>query len=723
MKIFTHIVSVAACALIASSAAVAVAAPLGVGFDAATYVHKNMVVRSGLDKGRSATIDHINVLLNKDDAAASPMFNAAARSYSVPDPTVTFGPVSTFGDIDGPDGEVWFYTMNIENTAIKHEYFTEYRLKSYTVNIYDSQFKEIGSIHDEMDYAADEIRVPACVLLPSVTKNFFNDDAKYELVIGLAVNTTTPGITRYRSLAYQLDGEKDSDGSDKIIATFPELICNVLDATTEGGPENIYMSTMTEYFPTDFPENGDMWQYRMESFVRVQIYGKAGQDGQPIEILSYDMCHLNLPGNQETSPFLLTLSDGGKPYAVLSHYKETLFEPYNSSDEDMVQRKENALIIDVYELGSTAVRSQQTVIPFTKDSEDDVIGSFYSIGDLRYSQDVNFHDFDNSGKAAFYVTKGNKVVGSDEVLESSYYVYMHDGTRKSTIFEHSQSTLPLSDIAGCEPQNMFVSLGNNQYVFNFVDILSGKVVSSVNQYLEIDNSDPDPLLSTMDRVADGSSYKYAVEMRYPIEEDDIAYMRIAWLNADGTPDHIDEVNMGKGVNYAKSFLESKTLDPTTFHSDKHQEYILLIKRGVNGGTSEELLIGQTRTEEYPDGRDILYLPPGEKGFLVSVVPYSAAGLPTLAVAYSPDNATFNVDYYTLPLDAPHSGIGETISDVVSEADIVFDGNTAYAEGFTIELYSIHGMLIASATDRLDISTFPAGAYIVKAGNTAKKIIK
>lgn len=723
MRIFTRLFNLAAVAVIISAGNQPAEART-TGFDLADYVHKTIRNKPESARERLADIERINALINKNTAPAVPLLGGAAVPAEDLKPSTTFGPANTFSDLDGPDGELWFYTMNLENEAIQHEYFTEYILKSYTVTIYDSKLNLVGTIHDNMEYADDEVRVAGCNLLPSATRYFFNDDDNCEIVIGLAVNTSVPGINRYRSLAYQIGGEKESDGTDKVIATIPELVCNVLDASTTDNPGNIYMSTMSEYFPVDFPEDGDIWQYKLDSKVHLQVYGKADNNGKLNEVLTYDICHLNLPGDQENSPFMLTLSDNDKPYIVFSHYKETLFEPYHSNNEDMVQRVSNSLVIELFELGPTPVKIQETEIPFTKDSDEDVIGSFYSVGDLRYKDDVNFHDFDNSGKAAFYITKGNKIVGSDEILERSYYIYLHDGTLKSTVFEQSESTLALANLKGSEPQNMFITIRNNEYVFNFVDLISCRTVASISQYLKVDGSDPDPLLSNMDRVAYGDSYRYAIEMKYPSEEDDLAFMRVAWINADGTPDHIDEVNIGKGVQYAQCFIESNTLDPTTFHSDSNQEYLMLIKRGnEGGGTSEELLVGQARSEEYPDGRDLLYLTPGEKGYINTVLPYSMAGLPMLAVIYNTGTSGFTIDYYTLPFDGNQSGIVPTISGTQENATITFDGTTAIAEGFTIELYSIQGILIASAPDKLDISIFPAGTYIIKAGNNAKKIIR
>ena len=214
MRIFTRLFNLAAVAVIISAGNQPAEART-TGFDLADYVHKTIRNKPESARERLADIERINALINKNTAPEVPLLGGAAVPAEDLKPSTTFGPANTFSDLDGPDGELWFYTMNLENEAIQHEYFTEYILKSYTVTIYDSKLNLVGTIHDNMEYADDEVRVAGCNLLPSATRYFFNDDDKCEIVIGLAVNTSVPGINRYRSLAYQIGGEKESDGTDK----------------------------------------------------------------------------------------------------------------------------------------------------------------------------------------------------------------------------------------------------------------------------------------------------------------------------------------------------------------------------------------------------------------------------------------------------------------------------------------------------------------------------
>lgn len=88
---------------------------------------------------------------------------------------------------------------------------------------------------------------------------------------------------------------------------------------------------------------------------------------------------------------------------------------------------------------------------------------------------------------------------------------------------------------------MFVSIENNEYVFNFVDLFSARRVCTISQHLRIDGFDPAPLLANLDR----------------------------------TP--------------AKSLIESKSLMLSTYHSDKHREYLVLIKRGGYNFTQDAVL--------------------------------------------------------------------------------------------------------------------------------------
>lgn len=639
-------------------------------------------------------------------------------------PDITYGPTNIWGDVDGPDGKTWFYTLDKENDEVHYEYFTEYFLKAYTLKIYNEKGELVGTIKDRMRYGDDEKRVPYCDILPLITTNFFNDDDKYEIMMGFAINTSTPGIMHYRTVAYQIGGEKDSDGNDMPIAELPELVADVLDATLPGGPETHYLSLVTEVRGEEIGREDDgkpsFWEKYVQSKCQVDVYMKAGADGKPRKILTYDIPLQQVPGDQESGGFAMTKMHDSKPYIIFSKYADTFSNPFYSMQEDMSQRENNALSIDIYRLGETPEQTQHTDIPFNKDSDANVLFSFHSIGSLRYTSDIKFGA---DGKASFILTKGNRLFSNDEQLISSYYHYGADGALLSTLFEGAESHLSMADLKGFEPQEMFVTNGSAGYMFHFVDLDSGTPRASISYQLEVEGSDPDRMTANIDRVAVGDSYMYADELRLPSEEDDVAFLRIVWLDADGKHQRTDEVNMGKNVHYAMSYIESGVLHPDFYLADDKMEYMILIKRGQEDGTAiEEVLVGQARSEDYPDGRDLFLASADEsKGVLDRIAPYHSESNPMLMLSYYGYDGRFIADFYNLPFSETGSGVEDIIAGD-NASSIRFNGDIVSAEGL-LEVFDLQGRRVAEGLNSINLNSLSAGIYVVKAGGEARKINK
>lgn len=690
--------------------------------DYAKHLYKPVTEREAFAPAKLNRLDAIDRMMGCNTWAASLAANQAPEVK----PSINYGPVRSFGDLIAPDGSTWFYTLDLfEDSKVISEYYTEYYLREFTINLYDSKGKSVGTVHDKLRTVGLETgRAPYSDLLPIVTQHFFNQDDKYEIVFGAAVNTTIPGEVFFHSYIYSIDGEKDADGNDVPVMMMDAFVADVLDATVPGGPENIYMTTVTEHFggvtweDQDTPE---FWEKYCSSKMTVHTYAPADKNGKLVEILTYDIPLQQLPGDQESGGYALSLSNDGKPYMVVSKYEDTLTEPFSNIMADMYQRESNNLVVDVYELsanGSTLV--QETKIPFSKVDDDGVQFTFCGIGFMRWAQDINFKDFNTGNQAALFVTKSNYLFATDGVSGYSYYLYNPDGSLRKTLFEDVDSASALSDLPGQEDQMVFFTYGSNGYDFHFYDLKSLKETSVINYQLVVDDSDPDMLTSNMDRVAEGDTYKYVIEMRLPTEEDDNAFMRFAWFNADGTFDHMEEVNMGANVNYAKSFISSKALHHDAFFKDEHHEYMILIKRGnITGtGSTEELLIGQERHEDNPDGRDLLLLTADDRGVLSSIVPYLGGEDPHLSVTRTSDsNKTFHVDMYALPL-ADKAGVDQVISDAAG-ATITFDGANVTAEG-EIVIYNLNGVKVAGGNGSVTTAELSAGIYVARCeGNSIK----
>lgn len=666
-------------------------------------------------------------------------------------PDVMLGPVNQCGTLDGPNNEIWYYSASMNTKVIEHnsetEFYTEYIHLDYTFNIYDADMNEVGSISDKVRYADDEIRCVLCDLVPTVTQHFFNNDDNYEVMISFGINTTTPGLNHYRTYAYSIGGEKEtvsvedaktgemiSKVVDKPIYTIEDSVGTVFNASHGGNDQYficVYDETMPDFYYEDDDDadgsglsNDEFWNQIMKSKITVNTYGKVQADGKLAKVHTFEFPTLCVPGDQQDSPYVLTFMHDNEPYMACIRYAEPFWNPYGPSD-DQTMRESNSLQIRIYKLtdtGSTEV--QATDIGFTKDtSNPDVLATFMGIGDLRYNEDISYGNFTTDGKASFYVTQNNYTVG--ESSEMSYFVYNPDGKKIKNLFRDADSTLPLSEIPGCSPQQMFVSMVGSDYIFNFVDLLTCNTVCSINYMFYPDEfSDPEMLTSNMDRIQDGDSYKYAFEMRVPLADDeDNTIMRIAWFNTDGTLSNIDEINLGQNVLYAQSYIENAALRPGLYEAGGPRAYMLLVKRGVSDtGNEEQLVIAEPISAENPTGKILFEAGPDEHGVLQFLYLNPSETAPMLTVSrYTSETRIYYWDFYYLPFGS--SAINEI--EAGSQMDgISFDGCTLTSEGNVINVYDLNGAMIASGFGSVEVSSLGTGVYVAAAnGKVCKFIVK
>lgn len=717
------------------------------GVKAPDYNPTNYMYRkassSVFDDSRARKADALSQRIYAADKAAGPLKSSMEAAN-------TYGPASVMGDLDAPNGEIWFYTGELTYDSIPPDYeagiwFTELILRAYDFTIYDGDMKVIGHIRDKMRYEPDEVRVPYIDLAPLVTQKFYNTDDYYEIVVGI---TTNPGVgmTRNHSYVYSLNkpGNTDADGNDLPVYHTYSFIGDVLTVSNQLGSERYIITSAGESYGDYEPSASDgeyqgdpaespFWQSLLAQKMTLNFYTNAVNDTDgPLSIGQEVVPLTQLQGDQMSAPVVLTTVYNGKPYVVVPKYKDTFYNPYSSPwEEDVTMRQNNSLLVDIYTQESATSQLtpfQHTEIPFTFDSTvDRLLASYHSVGSLNYSGDIDFdpeHYRNTSGQAYMIVTKDNYIAGSDDSYISSYYVYKNTGSRYKTIFTDAQGFRGLSNVPGAEPQMCFISYATG-YTFHFVDMLSVKERwSTGNAYNMGDDEEPELLLANFDRVAAGDSYNYVFELRVPtVDENENDCIRAIWLNADGTFNHIDEVNMGTNVLYAQLYLHSAVLKPGIYSSTDNMAYMCLIKRGLEGSSmQEELLVADAKCVRYPEGNNLLACTPCEYGVLASVMPMTLNEAdPRLWVIYRGDNL-LTLESFKMPLDKEQSGIEDvTIESPVTPA-VSFDGCTVSAPGKAITVYDLNGRQVAAGNDTINVSTLIPGIYAVKAGESASKII-
>lgn len=567
-------------------------------------------------------------------------------------------------------------------------------------------------------------------LIPVATRHFFNDDDDVELMFSLGVNTTTPGTNHYRTYVYKLDNPvKDASGNDEPVYTIDDVVSDVLDATPAGGEEKLFLTFANDEHPDiDFdsiedPENFDMWnEWQMKLYVNLNVYTRVGADGKLQKVMTHRLRMLEMPGDQEYTPIFMSMLHDGKPYFICPHYKLPFYNDYNirDFDTDPTMRDGNSLVVDIYRIdGNQAVLEQTTSIPAPK--AEGALASYYSVGDLMYREDIMMSQ---PGGAQFLVTRRDVKSADDESGVKTYAVYTSDGTLKATLMANCDGGVPMSDIPGKETQYMFVCIENDAATYHFVNIESCTEVACIDYMLTLDGSDPDPLSANMERVPYGDSYVYVNEMAYPVEDEDLVYMRFAWLNDKGEYMGQQRLNMGSGVNYARSYLSQEALKKGFFAKADEMAYMVLIKRATSSTVlTEELLIGHPVSDTRPLGKDLLLVGPGEKGVLATIAPVQLDGRNKLMVSYnnSAETGSYTADFYNLPLDDTNAieGVG---ADIDAGSAVVFDGSTIAVNGkFTV--YDAQGRICLSTVGTADASKLATGLYIVVTeGGASRKIM-
>ncbi len=748
MRIFTKLVLPLALLLAVPSVANAAFKAKGT-FDPSAFTFKG-TRHSAFKSPRDKRINEINTLMSNN-------INGARRSEAKQiEANVSFPELHSFGDLDGPNDEIWFFTSKFVVKEIPHytdtECYTEYVMLEYIFDVYDSGMQYVGTVHDKVRYQDDEVRVAAindsgCTLTPVITKNFFNSDDNYEVIVSLALNSTTQGYNHYRNVIYSIGGEKEtlpvedpltgetvSKEFDKPINVIHSSIGDVLDATVNG-VENYYLTTYGEDLGDDSYLNDEdltldelqeqYWQQIASSTISFQVYGKADENGNLPVVYEASMPILAMPGDQEYTPFMMSFMHDGKPYIAWQRYKDIFWNPYYSATDDLTMKESNALLIDIVRLdGNTAVTEYQTELAFTK-SSGDILASFYCIGDMRYREDINFgsFDFNSDGTPAYYIT--NEDLETAESGYYNYYVYDVDGTRRKVLFRSAESTLVLSDIDGFEPQQMFVQLVGSDYLFNMVDLVSGNTVTkfSYNVYIDEDQDD-ERITSNLDRVPSGDSYIYMAESGLPlVDENDNNLLGVVMIDNNGKYIGTEYANFGTNLQYAWLYLDANSMNPHIFDTDDNREFMALVKYPISADTDdttseEHLVIAKVLCPDYPEGKELLRLRPCEKGALSGITPYYESTTPMILVIWNDsDSGLYTSDIYYLPLGS------SAVAEIESEdnlSGISFDGSVLKAQGQIIQVYNLQGVNVASGFNSVDTSALPSGIYVAAANGKACK---
>lgn len=550
------------------------------------------------------------------------------------------------GYLDGPDMTTWFYTMSYDKTIIDHGAYKETQISGYHITVYNAAFEEVGKIEDTITLGEGETRVAQVEVASQVTKKFFNTDNNFEVMVALSINTVeyvNHTFTRVYSL-----------GKSEMLTTIPGYYVSAVNTATDQWSEHFWFTFLTDE-ETQTPTVGNVTN--VSDYVYT-TYKYAGYSGMGDPVLTLRVPTLTVSG-ENAVPFLATQHDG-KPYFALNRMKYCWFEdPFDFSNENPTP--DNELIVDLYTTESAwsnnIVKYSTTRIP----SEATIDNRYFLyVGAFSYMDDINFGRYTTDGNPSFIVTREEYVSASDS-YRYTYDVYTtppegEDGTgmKKLNLATNVDGGYFMSDVPGFDPQVMFVKTNGTDYFYDFTSLITGEIEQTLPVYI----TDDVTLSASTDRMPDGDSYLYVSSATHGYTGDDgNVYHNVNYITPEGEVDHIDRLNLGKNIDLAQVYMGVDAFNPYVINLDDAREYLVLVKRRLNGAESanqEELLVVSTD----PEVGTIFSATPSEELGAITTVFYAnlESDTPRLVIIYGNDNGYTTVTY-DLPLTLYTAGDG------------------------------------------------------------------
>lgn len=596
--------------------------------------------------------EQTTVMSQSATTASKAASTAPVISFANAPEATTIPAADNLGFLLSPKDEIWRYVVDYKSTEVDHGAYKENVISGFKLTVYDAQYRVIGTVEDDVTLREDfnETRIADVNIGVQLTQKFFNFDDGYEVMIGIAANTGA-FVNTYRTKVYTLN-------NNTAIAEFDGYYCSAINTAKDAWSENFYITFLTNE-ATETPEVGGIENV---SDYRFRTYKKAGWSGMGDPILDYRFPEIVVSG-ADAIPFLATKHDG-KPYFAISHLKYSWYEdPFDFNNENPTAN--NRLIVDIYTHESTSA-AEATKYSTTTFSSSTTIDDLYFLytGNFSYDDDINF-TLNGDGTPAIILTRAHTERGGDE-FKYDYEVYnaapkgeTAEGVKKYDIAKGVDGGYFMNDIAGFDPQVMFIITADESYTFSFVNLTNGEEEHRLTPLISEENENLSLTVNT-NRIQNGKSYLYyAPQTRGASDKDGNVHTGIAYIDPEtGKMVSYDDLNLGKNVAYAQLYTAAEAFDPYIFNLDDNREFMALIKRqkADGNGTQEELMIVSTDPEKEP----LLNLvPTDEKGLLANIALSNLdTDYPQLDVIYVNQNTwKYTFDSFALPFTLFEEGEG------------------------------------------------------------------
>lgn len=610
--------------------------------------------KSTLDK---ATIEKLKgnpsfiTMPKTSNSAFSTQSKFLATPKAVTNEPTSIGTVSSWGILNGPDGNEWLYTQEFTSRG-------SYDYASSTITIYNYENEQVGEVTVTIpeDEYVNDIQV-----FGYVTNNFFDSNSStYEITVYInnVINNTIHGRIEVYTLS---DGSKIAsyDGTAGLFYT------NTVNYTT-------YKRYLIVHETTD--DDG-------EEITNIDVIAPASyqNDYTPSVEHTFTIPTENLIYSDGQYANMYFIDD--QPYFVISQYEQPYME--YGDNYDMSATPDNNYVIAVYDSDFEEVATLR--VPVTQNS--DALFTFYTFGYFS-NDDLNRGTYSNDDQLNFIVSRYDYTLSSDGYLYS-FDVYNEDGELIITIGEDIYQWQMLSDVDGQPSQVALMRTGSNETI-EMVDLPSCEQITTFPGTLNGE------LLSTaFDRYPVNKTYQYVFGLGSGYTDDSgNTITRVGWYNIDTSLDHYVDINLGPNAIYASHQFVTGSLNPYLFNTDDLHEYIMLASISQDDGTNEVVLciandegeiIRQFGSE---DGKGSY-----NYGYLSNA---NANGEVNLLIVHRDDDWQYTIDNYPLPFTKFEGGGTGTKADpyIISTAgDLDQIRNTPsahYALGNNIDMSNFYG---------------------------------
>lgn len=527
-----------------------------------------------------------------------------------------------WGQIEGPNGEQWYYTQSIAVDG--------YSYKSSDITVFDDKHNQMGKVHVDIPEGLDVNDIEPYGF---ITKKFFDNNEKtQELTVSIHVpgNKDNDYEGAYATYIYNLDGAlvKKIDGW-----------CMMVDASHD-------WTTYQRLLLETEKKVGD------KTYNTIDIYAPGGYSSDDLVkehsfTIDFDLI------NYCDGPYLNMYTIDNEPYYVFSHYDKPYVAEYGGEGGfEIVPTENNSYVLETFDKSFNRVDSFAAPI----EKPENALYRFASFG-VMSDRDMSKDYYTNDGKPAYVVTFQDYITSSDSYTYN-FHVFNSKGEYVKTICDNStEAYFKLTDVKGQSEQMAFMQeIGETQQI-QMVDIPSCEKKTLIPALLG-----NELISTTVDRCAVGDSYQYVISMGQAITDaQDNVIARIGWYKTDLTLDHFTSFNLGPNGQLFNPLLNSTTLNPYVFDTDDDMEYIYIakVKKTTDNTIEDVLFVGNedgTTMKEFR-GDDT-------KGALRTAVMLTEdTTTPELMLVFNNYNTgLYDMQFYSLPFEKFAKGGTGTKSD-------------------------------------------------------------